>query len=40
VAVAVAPDRADVAYALNSSELARVLDGEIADPVDTGPCTS
>jgi S1-C subfamily serine protease len=41
VAVAVAPDRRDVAYALDSSELSELLDavsGRGLAPVDTGPC--
>lgn len=40
VAVAVAPDRPDVAYALNSSELRSLLSGPASAPADTGPCTS
>jgi S1-C subfamily serine protease len=39
VAVAVAPDRADVAYALNSSELVQLLGAATDRAVDTGPCT-
>ena len=42
VAVAIAPDRRDVAYALSSSELDEMLDGlagrTLSAPVDTGPC--
>jgi S1-C subfamily serine protease len=40
VAVAVAPDRAEVAYALNSSELAELLSSPVTGVVSTGPCTS
>ena len=38
VAVAVAPDRPEVAYALNSEELAALLDSGTGAPVGTGPC--
>jgi S1-C subfamily serine protease len=42
VAVAVAPDRAGVAYALDIAELRQLLDGlagrTLAEPADTGPC--
>jgi S1-C subfamily serine protease len=40
IAVAVAPDRAEVAYALNSSELRSLLAAPVTDVVSTGPCTS
>jgi S1-C subfamily serine protease len=40
VAVAVAPDRAEVAYALNSSELAELLASPVTGVASTGPCTS
>lgn len=42
VAVAIAPDRADVAYALDVSELTELVDSlagqSLGEPVDTGPC--
>lgn len=38
VAFAIAPDRADVAYALATSEVLAVLNTVAAGPVDTGPC--
>ncbi len=38
VAVAVAPDRPEVAYALNSDELTTLLEGGTGSPVGTGPC--
>jgi S1-C subfamily serine protease len=40
VAVAVAPDRAEVAYALNSSELRELLAASTPAVVSTGRCTS
>ena len=40
VAVAVAPDRADVAYALNTSELRALLAAPADRRVSTGPCTT
>jgi S1-C subfamily serine protease len=39
VAFAIAPDRADVAYALATDELQAVLSGDLVRAVDTGPCT-
>jgi hypothetical protein len=39
VAFAIAPDRADVAYALATDELDAVLSGDLVRSVDTGPCT-
>jgi len=39
VAFAIAPDRADVAYALATAELDGVLQGDMVRAVDTGPCT-
>lgn len=39
IAVAVAPDRAEVAYALDSSELMDLLASSHAQPVRTGRCT-
>jgi S1-C subfamily serine protease len=39
VAFAIAPDRADVAYALATDELDAVLTGDLVRAVDTGPCT-
>lgn len=39
VAVAVAPDQPEVAYALNATELDAVLDRGATGRVDTGPCT-
>lgn len=38
VAFAVAPDEPGVAYALALSELEPLLQGDLAAPVDTGPC--
>ena len=38
VAFAIAPDRGDVAYALDVSELKAVLTADLSQPVDTGPC--
>jgi len=38
VAVAVAPDRPEVAYALNSEELTALLERDNRDPVGTGAC--
>jgi S1-C subfamily serine protease len=38
VAFAIAPDKANVAYALATSELRELLAGPLADEVDTGPC--
>lgn len=38
VAFAIAPDDANTAYALNSTELRTVLDAPRAGAVDTGPC--
>jgi S1-C subfamily serine protease len=40
VAVAVAPDSTEVAYALNSSELRELLGASVQSTVSTGPCTS
>lgn len=40
VAVAVAPDRPDVAYALNTSELRSLLATPVGGRVGTGPCTT
>lgn len=40
VAVAVAPDDSDVAYALNSEELSTLLARGVGGPVSTGACTS
>lgn len=40
VAVAVAPDRAEVAYALDSSELRSLLGATRSGAVSTGPCTA
>ncbi len=40
IAVAVAPDDSDVAYALDSSELSALLAGGVSGPVPTGACTS
>ena len=39
VAVAVAPDQPEVAYALNATELDQLLDRGARGPVGTGPCT-
>lgn len=39
VAFAIAPDKPEVAYALNTSELAPVLAGNLTGEVSTGPCT-
>lgn len=39
VAFAIAPDRAEVAYALSTAELDAVLQGQLVRAVDTGPCT-
>ncbi|MCB1257986.1 MAG: MarP family serine protease [Microthrixaceae bacterium] len=38
VAVAIAPDKNNVAYALSSAELRRVLDQADSTPASTGPC--
>ena len=38
VAFAIAPDDPNVAYALDTTELNAVLAGDLAQPVDTGPC--
>lgn len=38
VAFAIAPDKPDVAYALDVEELQAVLAGDLSQPVDTGPC--
>jgi S1-C subfamily serine protease len=38
VAFAIAPDRADVAYALTDEELQPVLASDLSHPVSTGPC--
>lgn len=38
VAFAIAPDDTDVAYALDVVELQAVLAGDLATPVETGPC--
>lgn len=38
VAVAVAPDRSGVAYALDGAQLQPLLDGPRSTPVSTGPC--
>lgn len=38
VAVAVAPDRAELAYALDATELDGLLDGATGARADTGPC--
>lgn len=38
VAFAIAPDDPGVAYGLDVSELQAVLSGDLATPVDTGPC--
>lgn len=38
VAVAIAPDRANVAYGLDAAELAEVLRSEAPAAADTGPC--
>ncbi len=38
VAFAIAPDRPGVAYALAIEELEAVLEGNLTQPVDTGPC--
>jgi S1-C subfamily serine protease len=38
VAFAIAPDRPGVAYALAMEEVEAVLQGDLARPVDTGPC--
>lgn len=38
VAFAIAPDDPDVAYALDTDELQTALAGDLATPVDTGPC--
>lgn len=38
VAFAIAPDRDGVGYALTDAELRAVLDGDLSDTVDTGPC--
>jgi S1-C subfamily serine protease len=40
VAFAVAPDREGVAYALESSELAPVLSGDLTTTTSTGDCTT
>jgi S1-C subfamily serine protease len=40
VAVAVAPDRPDVGYALNTSELRELLAAPTDGRVSTGPCTT
>jgi S1-C subfamily serine protease len=39
VAFAIAPDKADVAYALSTAELRAVLTGPLSQPVGTGRCT-
>lgn len=38
IAFAIAPDKPDVAYALDISELQAVLAGPLSQEVDTGPC--
>lgn len=38
VAFAIAPDKPNVAYALDIEELQTVLAGNLSQPVDTGPC--
>lgn len=38
VAFAIAPDDPQVAYALDTDELNAALSGDLATPVDTGPC--
>jgi S1-C subfamily serine protease len=38
VAFAIAPDRGDVAYALTLRELRAELQGDLSQPVSTGPC--
>lgn len=38
IAFAIAPDDPEVAYALDTDELNAVLAGDLATPVDTGPC--
>jgi S1-C subfamily serine protease len=38
VAFAIAPDKPGVSYALAMSELETVLDGDLSEEVDTGPC--
>ena len=38
VAFAIAPDKPDVAYALDIEELQAVLAGDLSQAVDTGPC--
>lgn len=38
VAFAIAPDKPNVAYALDIEELQAVLAGNLSQPVDTGPC--
>jgi S1-C subfamily serine protease len=38
VAFAIAPDRPGVSYALTAEELRVVLQGNLTEPVDTGPC--
>jgi uncharacterized membrane protein required for colicin V production len=38
VAFAIAPDRAQVAYALTPAEIAAVMSGDLSDEVDPGPC--
>ena len=38
VAVAIAPDRDDVAYALDSASLIEILATAGAEEADTGPC--
>lgn len=38
VAFAIAPDDPNVAYALDTDELNAVLTGDLATPVETGPC--
>jgi len=38
VAFAIAPDRPDVAYALDIEELEAILAGNLSQPVDSGPC--
>lgn len=38
VAFAIAPDDPNVAYALDATELQAVLAGDLATPVETGPC--
>ncbi|MGV3759800.1 MAG: hypothetical protein ACO1PW_09710, partial [Actinomycetota bacterium] len=38
VAFAIAPDKPNVAYALDIEELQGVLAGNLSQAVDTGPC--